>query len=378
MACGTLLAALSPAVAQDGGETDTGPIDLEAVPHDSVVGPFKIDDGSYAGAIAQSFRIRRDGGAIRLLLYRDGSGAASFDVVDEVMIGEWTMSDSGGLTDEANPGFIEADAIGSASGTLTGSFPYTFAGTFISDVTATVDPTAVGGAPVGSQSASDSDAADLTFEITETVQVCGQVQANWDESMRTFYIGLDFVPTVKTQLVVFPATGDEEIEQRVVDLVEYATFASTQVAGPDPAIEFMIDAVLQAEALMSDIGSYPDTCPLNPEFLRIVNQVVRDMINTLLDNWSTQEEFPRALTLRKLVEVGLRAGVIGSGSPDQIAADFLEAKITGLLQARFDEMMASPGLEEDELRQLVVVAEMFNYQLAATSNADVCIALGGC
>lgn len=382
MACGLLLAPLAPvAEAQDDVADPVDTIDLEPVPNDQVIGPFKIDDGNYAGVVTQSLRLSLTGRAsvstINLEMSRDGSGTTSFSVTDEVLTGEWSMSDSGGLTELGRPGFIEGESVGSASGTISGSFPYTFTGVFISDSSATVDVAAVGGAPVGAQTATSSEAQELSFELSEVVQVCGQVQANWDASFRDLYtdLGIDVFPRIKTQLVAFPTVDGEAIQQRLVELVDKATRASNQITTAEDAVVGMIEVVLLAEELMSDIEGYPETCP-DTSFLRIINQVLRDMMNSLLDNWASQDQFPRALTLRRLVEVGHRAGVLGSGSADPQAAEFLTEKITSTLQDSYDQAIESG--DWDELGQLVATANMFGYELAEASLEDLCIVFGEC
>jgi hypothetical protein len=263
------------------------------------------------------------------------------------------------------------------AGTLTGSFPYTVAGNFSSDVTATVNAAAVGG-PAMSATDSSSDSAVLSFQFTESVQICGQVQANWDQSFHDWMADFGWDPHVKTQLVVFPETSNDEIQTRIVDLVEYATFAANEMTAPDPSMIFMADVLLQAEELMSDIDSYPDTCPLDPAFLRVVNQIMRDMMNSLLDHWESQDEAVRSIVLRHMVEVGLRSGVLGSGSADPQAAQYLEDRITTLLQETYDGQV-NGDFDEAELRQALVVANMLGYELSSElSNEDLCLALGGC
>jgi hypothetical protein len=136
----------------------------------------------------------------------------------------------------------------------------------------------------------------------------------------------------------------------------------------------MASAMLEAEELLSAIDSYPQACPPGPEFLRIINQVMRDMMNTLLDHWETFDQDLTMSLLRRLVEVGLRGGAIGIGAPDHTAAIFLEDKIVALLQQRFD---SDPEVEE--LRRTVVIANMLGYELSPNvSNEEICLALGGC
>lgn len=371
--CGAILASTSPAIAQD----DDGVIDLEPVPRDQVVGPFKIDEGSYEGAISQSFVSFLSRSSLTLRMHRDAAGVATLTVQDEEMTGEWSMSETGGLTVVEHPGLAEADVTGQASGTLSGRFPYTLAGTFGSDVSATASAAAVGG-PNISATDSSSDSVELSFEFTESVQICGQVQANWDQSFYEWQAGFGWDPHVKTQLVVFPETSNVEIQTRIADLVEYATFAANEMSTPDSALVFMVDVMLQAEELMSDIDSYPDTCPLDPAFLRVVNQIVRDMMNSLLDHWEAQDESVRSLVLRRLVEVGLRGGVLGSGAVDPQAAQYLMDRVTGLLQETYDQQV-NGDFNEDEMRQALVLANMLDYELSPNvSNEDLCLALGGC
>lgn len=372
-----VFATVSPAVAQDDDAPDASEaIDLEPIPNDQVVGPFKVDDGAYAGVVAYSYSLTMGPSGITLWLHRDGSGSATFEVADEAMAGEWTLTDSGGLSILERPGLAEADAVGSASGTLTGSFPYTFGGIYRSDVQATVDAGAAGG-PSISGTGSSSDEVELVFELTETVQVCGQVLANWDESFRSQYLELGWQSSLKTQLVAFPAATADAIQERILALVESATFAANQMAGPESALAFMVDTLVNAESIMSDIASYPQTCPLDSGFLRIVNQILRDMMNTLLNRWEAQDEGARMIVLRRMVEVGLRGGILGSGSADPQSADVLEKKIVAIVQERFDELIDTTA-DEDELRQAIIVAEMLDHQLAEASNADLCLVLGGC
>ncbi len=371
--CGAILASTSPAIAQDGDDT----IDLQPIPRDQIVGPFKIDDGSYQGAITQSFVSFLSNSGVTLRMHRDAAGQASFTVQDEELVGDWAMSGSGGLTVVGYPGLAEADSVDDMSGSLSGSFPYTVAGHFASDVTATANAAAVGG-PNISATDTGSDSVDLSFQFTESVQICGQVQANWDQAFYDWQAGFGWDPHVKTQLVVFPETDGGEIQTRIADLVEYATFTANQMSDPNAGLVFMVDVMLQAEQLMSDIDSYPDTCPLDPAFLRVVNQIVRDMMNSLLDHWDEQDESIRPLLLRKVVEVGLRGGILGSGSVDPQAAQYLEDKITTLLQEAYDEQV-NGDFDEEELRQALVLANMLGYDLDPDiSNEDLCLALGGC
>lgn len=379
---GAMLATTSTAVAKDEvaepgtTENDAETVDLEPVPHDQVTGPFKIDDGKYTVALAYTYVQTMGREGLTLLLHRAGSGTGGFVVAEEAMTGEWTLNDSGGLTIPEHPGLAEADAVGNASGTFSGSFPYTFAGTYVSDVNATVSAAAVGG-PNISATDSDSGSVELSFELSESVQICGQVQANWDQSYRDLMSELGWEIKVKTQLVAFPEAGEDEIQSRIAALVESATQATGAIGGDELIIEFMIDSLVEAESIMSDIEGYPQTCPLDAGFLRIVNQVLRDMMNTLLNQWESQDEGVAMILLRRMVEVGLRAGVLGSGSADPLAAEFLEEKVLSLVQDRFDELVDTT-FDVDELRQTIIIAEMLDHQLAEASNADLCLVLEGC
>ncbi len=376
----TILAAASPAVAQDDAAPDDSVVatamEFEPVPRDQVVGPFKVDDGSYIGTVAYSYSLTMGQGGITLWLHRDGSGPATFQVVAEAMTGQWSLADTGGLSILEHPGLAEADAVGQASGTLSGSFPYTFAGSYASDVKATVDASAVGG-PNISATDSGSGTTELSFEFTESVQVCGQIQANWDESFRSQFAEIGWETSVKTQLVAFPETGDDEIQARIGALIETATFAANQLSGPEHAIEFMVDVILESESIMSAIDSYPQTCPLDNAFLRIVNNVLRDITNTLLDQWQSEDADVGMIVLRRLVEIDLRAGVLGSGAVDQPAAEFLKEKILRIVQERFDELIETTS-DHGDLKQAVLVAEMLGHQLSDVSNVDLCVVLGGC
>lgn len=366
--CGGLLASTSPAVAQEEGDDV---IDLNPVPRDQVVGPFKIDDGSYAGVIGQSVSMFRSEGPVTLWMHRDSSGSAAFEVADGSMAGTWDLSGSGGLTAIGFPGVAEGDSIDTASGTLSGSFPYVLAGAFDSAVSATVS------GPLG-LGASDSGGGtiELSFELGESVQVCGQVLGNWDQSFYDFFASNDWDPYVKTHLVAFSDIDDEEILERLEAIVETTTSATTKLEDPELSLILMVDALDEIEQLMSDIKSYPDTCQLEPEFLRVANQAIRDMLNTLLDHWQTYNEDFSLILLRRLVEVGLRAGVLGSGATDPGSAEFLEARIKVFLQQKYDQIA---GGDFDGAVQALVIGQMLGYELSTeVSNRDVCLALGGC
>lgn len=370
------MASASPAIAQDNEGAEGDVINLEPLPPGELVGPFKIDDGRYQGVVASSHSMFKGENSFTLWLHRDGSGTASFEVLDEEMVGEWEIADSGGLSVVEHPGLAEADTIGSAVGTLTGSFPYVLAGDFSSDVTATASAAAVGG-PNISATESSSGSIYLSFELGQSVQVCGQVQANWDDSFRAQLGDAGWMISVKTQLVALPENSDDELQTRLAGLVESATFAANQIRGAEPAIEFMIGLVFEAEELMSDIENYPQGCSPDQAFMRVINQIIRDMMNTLLNEWDSQDQGGEMFVMRRLIGLGLRSGVLGSGSTDPQAAAFLEEKVITIVQGRFDELIES-GSDIDELRQTILAAEMLGHQLAEASNADICVVIEGC
>jgi hypothetical protein len=371
--CFSLVGSMTPAIAQDSDTAgDEGiPIDLSPLPPDQIIGPFQIDDGSYEGALSYSSFLTRSGGRATLVARFGGAGNASFTLDDGVMTGDWTTTENGGLfVPELTSLRVQAQVQGQGSGEFSGSFPYSLAGTIQTQATATV----------GNQSGSGSDVVEIDYQLQDNVQICGQVLLNWDRSFTSRYEEIGWSPGVKSQVVVFPATGIDEIQSRLVALTDAAISAATRILEPEVSLILIVDTLLQAEALMSDIDSYPEACPLGPEFLRIITQVLRDTLNTMLDHWNSLDEGVRMLVLRKLVEVGLRGGVLGSGATDPTAAEFLRDKITNILQQTYDALIDNDSeLDAEELRRTVVVADIFGYDLNPNlSNADICDGLGGC
>ncbi len=352
--CLSVVATTTPAIAQDDEEA----IDLSLVPEEYKGGAFKIDDGSYQGSLSYSSHMTMSS----LHGQFGGSGNVSFEVTDGTMTGQWESAEIVRMVVAGFP--AEGDGTGSGSGELSGSFPYVMSGSL--DTTAT--------ATVMGQTGSGTGGVSISYELADSVQVCGQVHLNWNSSYLAYYQSLGWSPSVTSQMVVFPEVEFDELQQQLVSLTQEATFAAANITDPHAALVFMASVMLDAEALLSAIDSYPQACPPGPEFLRIINQVLRDMMNTLLDHWETLDQDLSMSLLRRLVEVGLRGGAIGIGAADQTAAIFLEDKIVALLQNRFD---ADPEVEE--IRQTVVIASMLGYELSPNvSNEDICIALGGC
>lgn len=369
--CATVLTQATPAIAQD--ENNENEIDLTPVPDEHVTDAFKVDDGSYIGVVSNSLSLRKDG-AIVLVLVRDGSGPTSFTVTNEVLDGTWSMTEIGGLWVENHPGLAEADSVTSSVGTLSGSFPYVLEGSLSTDADGTVTA-----GPLGmTATSSGSGTIEVSYGFNQVVQVCGQVQANWDQAVIAQYVGLGFIPSIKTQLVAFPETPLDEIQDRLAALTESVVTATQAAADPMPTLIFMVDALHDAEQLMSDIDSHPTTCPLGDAFLRVINQALRDLMNSLLEHWDTQTEGVEMIMMRRLVEVGLRAGVLGAGSADPVAAEYLRTRILDRVQSQYDSGIEG-DFDTDEIRRTVVVANMLGHELSPNlSNADLCVGLGGC
>lgn len=349
------------------------PDPLEPIPPEEVSGNFDISDGAYAGAMgmAGAFWFSGDG----LVVIWDGraSGPMSFTVADGDLDGTWSMS---GVASIGSRGLLEVTGSNTwdVTGTVTGSNPYMLGGSGQGHSEASVS---------GFTSGSDYPINISAVPLQGVVQVCGQVLANWDQAIDEGYEGLPegFGYNIPTYVSVMSANSLSDLETRLEALLEQG-LAIQQNLSQDPVIiAGELGALLfEAEQLLGDIESHPDDCPPDPSFMRLITQLVGDVMNTFFSRWESEEpdDF-QIYALQRFVEIGLRAGAIGAGAADPVSAAYLEARAETLLQRQFDRAIAEEPMSDFELTQLAITATMLGYTFeSGISGPDICLVLGSC
>jgi hypothetical protein len=302
------------------------------------------------------------------------SGPMSFTVVggsptaDGVLDGTWSMD---GAAEIFSYGAIDVTGANtwSVTGTVTGSNPYMLGGSGTGYSEASV---------AGFTSGSNYPINISAVPLQGVVQVCGQVLANWDQAIDEGYEGLPegFSYSIPTYITVMPANSLTELESRLEELLEQG-IEIQQNLSQDPAVivRELGALLLEAEQLLGDIDNHPDDCPPDPSFMRLITQLVADVMNTLFSRWQGEDaDRLQILGLQWFVGVGLRAGAIGAGAADPASADYLQAQAESLLQAQFDRAITEEPMNEFDLTQVAITATMLGYTFEdGTSGSDICI-----
>lgn len=365
----TLLGATPIASAQD----DEPPPSLEPVPHDQVTDQFDIDDGSYVGGTMLGGAFWLEAGEGVLLVWQGtGTGPMEFTVSDGSLSGTWSMEGSASITGYGFPVTITGTNEWTGSGSISGSNPYMLSGSGV-----TTSEVSAGGQTSGST----SDYTIAAVPLQDIVQVCDQVTGNWDQAIDD---GLEDTPldhALRTYFVVFATERGGELADRADDLLERATEIQQDLARPPRRVLSDIGGLLtDAETLLSDMGDHPQGCPPDPSFMRILTQMVADIANTYLNQWTGEPTTPSQIqSLAVLVSVGLRAGAMGSGAASAATSELLQAKAEQILQRQFDDVTGSDPMDADDLSVIAVTATLLDYTFdTGITGPDICVLLEEC
>ena len=375
------MAVALPATAGAAVPDDGGGIELEPIPRDRVRGGTSFPDGDYAGSMGLSGRFSLSVESVTVQWSGEAAGPVEITVANGVVDGAWRLD---GL---ASVGVVGVPVIGAAAstwsteGALSGAGPGAYT---MSSVGGSGDTTAVVDVPgVGERTVTESFAIPAaTGQLERVLEVCGQIQADWDQQMQA---GLSQLPgTIRTYLTLLPA-GVPEIQERIEDLLERVADLANNLGDIDQAIGEIFVIVARAEALLDLIEASDLACDADGMFMRIVTMQLQDVIHTLLRSWEELSQSPldSVFLLRRLLTAGLRAGAIGSGAADPTAAALLEGLAADIAQEAFLEALAADTVNQDRFIDLAIIGRTLGITYtapngAAVEPADVCLALGGC
>lgn len=180
---------------------------------------------------------------------------------------------------------------------------------------------------------------------------------------------------LRTYFAVFATEESDELEQRADDLLAGAAEIQSDLSDPSAVIRDLSRLLDQAEDLLSGLEAHPDGCPPDDQaFMRVITQVVEDIMNTFLERWDgeTPDQF-QAHDLQRMVDVGLRAGAIGSGAADPGSAQYLQGKAEELVQRQFDTATDQDPKDRAALTHAAVTATMLGYTFdSGQTGQDVC------
>ena len=382
-ACAATLA--SPVGARPTGAQvdDESPISLDPIPADEVSGPIPFPDGEYEGTIGLDGTFSVDVEQVRAVWSGTARGPIRFTVVGSRLDGSWSINGRATVELFGTPVSGGAVATWSSTGTVeaTGSGPYVMssaAGQGTSTATASVPG-------VGEQSRSTNFAVPAaTVEWERVIEVCGQISASWDQAIQS---GLSQLPGttggVRTYVTAFPL-GVSALQARIDALLASAAALSSDLDDVDATIAAMHVLMYEAEELLGEIETTDLICDADGRFMRIVTLEIQDVMRTLLVNWAalSRGSFDEVTLLRELMVVAVRAGAIGAGSADPVAAAHLERLAAQVAQSSYEEAIGSdvPISRFDDLAVvgLILGIEYVNPDGSTTGPADLCLALGGC
>ena len=386
LALATIVAALASTgvAAQNGGEPAPAGVDqisLEPIPPDQVSGGIALPDGDYQGSIGLDGSFRASTPPIAMLWIGSASGPLEFSVDGGVVSGTWTMNGLATFHVSGVPVQTEAQSTFVSTGTLagSGSGPYVMSspgGTGTSTATVVV--------PVlGEQTQTTTfDLPPATVEWERVLEVCGQVLSSWDQLIANRLEGLDLVEGRVRTYALASSSGTSELQERVEQLVVATGALQASLDDPDLTLVQMASLVLDAEELLADVAAAGELeCQLDDAFMRLVTLQVQDVLHTLLVNWESYDPAIRGIALRKMVQIGLRAGALGAGSPDPVAAAHLEGLAAEVAQREYERVVGADDLDLGAVEQLAVVGtvlgiEYVNADGSTISGSDLCLALG--
>lgn len=348
------------------------PSQIEPVPEDEVRGTFPITDGEYRGTtgMAGSFWLSQQGATV--VWIGSSTGPLEFSVVNGDLSGIWSIDGTADISGRGLPFEMAGSNTWTMSGTVSGSHPYIMSGSG-SGVTK------ISAAGQTVENANAIDMADTTWQ--GILQVCGQVIGNWDQAIEAAFEGGPLEYSLQTYFAVFSSNAESDFTTRVDDLIERATRLQQNLSVEEVLLSgSLAELLLEAERLLEEIDDQPEDCPPDPSFLRIITQVVGDIMNTFLGRWSAQTpDSLQMVALRRLVEVGLRAGAIGSGAADMGTSDFLQSKAEAVLQRQFDAVVGAEPLDLFDVAQVGATAVMIDYTFdTGITGSDICLVVETC
>lgn len=380
----TVPAVGSVAAQEESTEESAEPLSLDPIPPEQLSGPIPVPDGDYTGTLGLSGRFTLTFDGVKVVWSGEAGGPIAFSVVDSQLTGTWSMDGIASVDLVGGPVQGVSAAAWSTVGTITasGSGPYVMsseAGDGLS--TATVDVPGLG--PQSRTEAFTIPAA--TAELDRVVEVCGQISANWDQTIQA---GLSQLPaangSVRTYLTALPE-GVSEIQEQIDELLEQASELTADMSDVDQVVARMYLLVYDAEQLLEQIEPADLPCDADGAFMRIVTLQIQDALHTLLTSWDELGSSPLNSIdlLRRLLVAGGRAGAIGSGAADPIAAELLESLAAEIAQEAFLEAVTSDGLDTDRITELALIGLALEIDYVGpdgtvTSPSDLCLALGGC
>lgn len=364
------VALLAPAWAQEGEPALPDP--LEPVPPEEMTGSIPIDEGNYAGTVglSGSFWFSEEG--VTVIWRGSSSGPIEFAVAGGELTGTWSMAGDADITGYGLPFQMAGVNTWSMTGTVSGSDPYIMEGSGSGSSTVTA---------AGQTAGSNYGIPTTSAPWEGVMQVCGQVLGNWDQAIEASMDGAPLQHNLRSYFSAFSLDFTTELDQQIESLVERATAFQQNLSGDEILVLGELAVLLaEAEEVMSQIDAQPAGCPADPEFMRIITQIIGDIMNTFLGRWSGQEpDFLQMVALRRLVEVALRAGAIGAGAADAGSASFLEVRAENILQRQFDLAVAQDPMSDQDLTVIAVTATMLGYTFdTGIAGGDICLVLGTC
>lgn len=350
------------------------PLPLEPVPPDQVTDSFDIDDGEYTGTVGLGgiFWFYDETQGVLVIWRGSGTGPMEFTVTNSALTGTWGMDGAAEVVGYGFPFELRGTNTWTMSGSVSGEGPYRLSGSGSSTSSVTA---------AGQNQESTSPIEPINVPLDGIVQVCGQVVGNWDQAIDAGFEGAPLSHELRTYFTVFAADLPKEMQDRADDLVEAATAVQRDLDSPAFLVTRDLALLLDdAEELLEDMENAPDSCPPDPTFMRVITQIVADVMNTFLSRWATEpsDQF-QAQDLQRMVAIGLRAGAIGAGAADAGSADHLLAGTEQVLQKQFDEAVAGDSLDLEALQLIAVTATMLDYTFeSGVSGSDICIMMGGC
>ncbi len=282
------------------------------------------------------------------------------------------------------PVAAEGSTLWSATGTISGSGPYTTDGSGSGTSSATV--VAPG---LGPQTRTESYSFSGAGQLDHLLVVCGQVNGSWQQRFDEAFAGSGIQHSITTYLSAIQIDSDDPLDTEVAELTELvasANLVQPDFSNPGPSLSRLTQIVAQAEGLIADLGFDFTECDPGEKFMRIITGRVQDILNSYLVNWLGQGPGIDLADFRQAITLGLRSGAIGGGGPDPAGSLFLQLQAEDILQREFDDAVGDDLLgtssDPDRVIEVVLVAEQLGMTLddpAFTSEVtapDVCLALG--
>jgi hypothetical protein len=204
---------------------------------------------------------------------------------------------------------------------------------------------------------------------------------NWDQAIDAAMEGAPLRYSMRSYFSAFSGDPSTELDEDISALMGDATRLQQDMSvHPVLLAADMRNLLAEAERLLGQVGEQPEGCPADPTFMRIITQVIADVMNTFLNKWNGEEaDALQMIALRHMVEVGLRAGVLGVGAADAAVGSFLQVKAEKVLQRQFDAVAAQDPMSLNDLSQIAVTATLLGYTFdTGVSGSDICLALGSC